>query len=227
MSTAIRDIQKISPAPNAAPLATRILASRSAAFASRPQTRRKDWLNVSVSQNSLNPLSLPHVAQGLNTDDWTWNKDSAKTEQAESASLWPPSFGLNDARGPNLSDLPGRSRVRSKPKPVSTAKCKIARWMRSRYSVSSPFRQCWCATPSKAVAIGLFSYSPDRVLSAPLMGSFKALGRLVWSRRSGQWSALGAGGPRENLDHRRSGCVDRSRPPSTRTGGDQGAYRSR
>jgi hypothetical protein len=107
MSTAIRDIQKISPAPNAASLATRILASRSAAFASRPQTRRKDWLNVLLSQNSLNPLSLPHVAQGLNTDDWTWNKDLAKTEQAESASLWPPSFGLNDARGPNLSDLPG------------------------------------------------------------------------------------------------------------------------
>jgi hypothetical protein len=57
--------------------------------------------------NSLNLLSLPHVAQGLNTDDWTWNKDSAKTEQAVSASLWPPSFGLNDARGPNLLDLPG------------------------------------------------------------------------------------------------------------------------
>jgi hypothetical protein len=54
---------------------------------------------------------------------------------------------------------------------------KIARWMRSRYSVFSAFRQCWCATPSKAVAIGLFCCSPVRALSAPPMGSFKALGR--------------------------------------------------
>jgi hypothetical protein len=149
--------------------------------------------------------------------------------------------------GPTFWVSPNRSRVKSKPKPVTTAECKIGRWMRSRYSVSSPFRQCWCATPSKAVAIGLFCCSPERALSARPMGSFKALGRLGWSRRSGQWSPLRAGGPRENLDHRRStpevipnrhnfpcriGIPLRlrgpiARPPATRTGRDQGAHRAR
>jgi hypothetical protein len=77
---------------------------------------------------------------------------------------------------------------------------KIIGWTRLRSSASSPFRQCWSATPSKVVAIGLCCCSPARARSAPLMASFKALGRLGWSRRSGLWSPLRAGWPREILE---------------------------
>jgi hypothetical protein len=72
--------------------------------------------------------------------------------------------------------------------------------MRSRSSVSSRFRQCWCATPAKAVAIGLCCCSPVHALSARSMASFKARGLLGWSRRSGQWSPFVAGWPCRNLD---------------------------
>ena len=40
--------------------------------------------------------------------------------------------------------------------------CKIARMDGLTVSVSSPFRQCWCATHLKAVVIGSFCFSPFR-----------------------------------------------------------------
>ena len=62
-----------------------------------------------------------------------------------------------------------------------------------RFSVFSPFRQCWCATRSKAVVIGSCCCSPFRALSGLPTAFFRGLGRLGWSRRSGQPSPCGAG----------------------------------
>ena len=68
-----------------------------------------------------------------------------------------------------------------------------------------------CSLVSLAVSAMLVCYALERrshwsvllfaapALSGPPMASFKALGRLGWSRRSGQWSPLRAGWPYGNL----------------------------
>jgi hypothetical protein len=70
---------------------------------------------------------------------------------------------------------------------------KMAQWMPLRSSVFSPFRQCCCATPSKVAAIGSCCCSPLRALLGLSTAFSKGLGRLVWSRQSGQPSPFDAG----------------------------------
>jgi hypothetical protein len=94
--------------------------------------------------------------------------------------------------------------------------------VRSRSSVSSPFQRCWFATPSKAVAIGSCCCSLFRALLGPPTAFFKALGRLVWSRRHRRPSPFdaGSGGPvpfcERTLYSARTPCACRCPPHACR-----------
>jgi hypothetical protein len=58
-------------------------------------------------------------------------------------------------------------------------------WMVLRLSAYSRSRRCWCATRSNNAAGGSPWHSRHRVASGQSTGSFKAHGRLAWSRPYG------------------------------------------